>query len=457
MTCRSLVPLALGLVVLAGLRSPAAAAEIQVPFDEGGKVTVIDKALEARLGLFPEIEGFEEARLFQVSDTTFSLEIISRLGDKLQKVDRSLSRDDVLALRARVTAAIRATVPEVALDQSGRSAFLIGTGLLSLGYYGWALPYALHAKSGSAYGGTYMLTSAVGFFGPFFLTRHRSVTDGEATMSLYGASRGIVHGWCMSALIAGEDRSWRDTVTSTMLTSLGEYATGFLVARKVGASAGTAEAVSAVGDLGLGLGWGTYYLADWGNEKLEAGAMLAGSGLGLLGGGVLSRTQHYTRGDAYVLRAVSSLGTYLGLAASASVSDDAKAAVASSMAGSVAGLAVGHSLLLGKDFTTGQGVVMYLSEIAGGLFGAGLLVITGVDTDPAWPYMTASSAGALAGFWVTYRSLGAKARTHGEHSSLRLDICPEGVMALACSRARDSRNRASAGQIMPLLSLTYRF
>jgi len=458
MKTRCLAPLVTSLMLLIALCGVAASQETQVPLDEGGRVAAIDKAIEAQLGLFPEYEGFEEARLFESSDSTYSLEIIFRAEDKLQKVSRPLSRDEVLTLRARVTAAIRARAPETGLDQSGRSAFLIGTALLSLGYYGWAAPYVLHIDDGRAFGGVYMLTSGLGFFGPFLLTRTRSVTDGEATLSLYGATRGVVHGWCVSALAAGEDREARDTITLGVITSLSEYAAGFIAADRTGMSAGTAEAISAVGDFGLGLGWGTAYVADQEGERIKAGAMLAGSGVGLLSGGLLSRTQRYTRGDAYVLRAAGTLGAYLALAGSASVTDDDKVAVASSMAGALGGLGAGHHLLRGKDFTTGQGVLVNLSQVAGGLFAAGLVFIAGVDTDPVWPYMVSSSAGALTGFLLTYHSLGDKARTHGRSSStLRLDISPEGLLALAKTRSANHRNGTSAGQAMPVVKLQYRF
>jgi hypothetical protein len=449
-------------LVLASLWAavPAASQETQVAFDQEGKVPVVDKVLEARLGLFPEYEGFEEARLFQSGDSTFTLDVLYRAGDKLQKVSRPLSRDQVLALRARVTAAVRAKAPAVGLDQSGRSAFLIGTALMSLGYYGWAVPYSLNIDDGRAYGGLYMLTSSAGFFAPFLLTRNRSVTDAEATLSLYGATRGIIHGWCYGALLVGEDRETRDSIVAGMLASLAENAAGFWAADKLKMGAGTAEAVSAVGDFGLGLGWGAHYVIDRHNEKLEAGAMLGGSAAGILAGGVLARSQHYTRGDAYVLRAAGTLGAYVGMAASASVSDDEKSAVACSMTGAVAGLAVGHYLLGGRDFTTGQGVIINISEVAGGLLGSGLLFITGADSDPVWPYMAASSVGAAAGFWATYLSLGGKARTHGRespHSSLRLNLCPEGLLACAGGRFGVPGSRAAATRPAPIVRLEYRF
>jgi hypothetical protein len=452
-----LVRFALVIAVLLGAALGAHAQETQVPFDQSGKVMLVDKALESRLGLFPEYDGFEEARLFQVSDSTYNLEVMFRLGDKLQKATTPLSADDVAALRARVTVAIRAQAPEVGLDQSGRSAFLISAGLLSLGYYGWAVPYLLHIDSGSAYGGAYMLTSGLGFFGPFLLTRHRSVTDGEATLGLYGATRGMLHGWCVSVLASGPERETRDTVAWMTVTSLAEYTAGFMTADRARMSAGTAEAVSAVGDFGLMLGWWASWLADDENDKLEAGGMLVGTGVGLASGGLLARSQHYTRGDAYVLRAAGTLGAYMAMAASASVSKDDKAAVISTMTGAVGGLAVGHHLLRGKDFSTGQGVIIGLSEVAGGLFGTGLLLATGTDTDPAWPYLLASSGGALAGFWLTYHSLGARASTHGGKSSeLRLDISPEGLLALRGGRS-GHRTSVPAGQAVPLVKLEYRF
>jgi len=150
----------------------------------------------------------------------------------------------------------------------------------------------------------------------------------------------------------------------------------------------------------------------------------------------------------------------VGMAASASASDDEEWAVGSGMAGAVAGLGAGHYLLRGHDFTTGEGVLINIGEVAGGLLGAGLLYITGTDTDPAWPYLLASSTGATAGLWATYLSLGGRARTHGSESSqssLRLDICPEGLLACAGARLGDSKARAVTGRPAPILRLAYRF
>jgi len=453
------------LAAICCLAAPGFSQETQVPFDQAGRVSVIDRALEARLGLFPEYEGFEEARLFQGQDSTFTLEVLYRVGDTLQKASQPLSAGDVLALRARVAAAIRAKAPAAAVDQSGRSAFLIGTGLLSLGYYGWAVPYALGVDDGSTYGGLYMVTSSVGFFGPFLLTRHRSVTDAEAALSLYGATRGILHGWCVGALLVGEDRETRDTVVAGMLTSLAEYAAGFWAADKMRMGSGTAATIGAVGDFGMGLGWGAHYLIDRHNEKMEASAMLGGSGLGLVTGGLLARSQHYTRGDALVLRAAGALGAYVGMAASASVSEDEKAVVASGMAGAVAGLGAGHHLLRGRDFTTGQGVLVHLGEFAGGLLAAGLLVVADVDTDPVWPYMAASSVGAGAGFWFTLHSLSGRATATswspdsdrdvpaGSDLPLRLEVFPQGFLACALR----ANSCGSPARPVPLVRLEYRF
>jgi len=98
-----LATLALG---AGGLR----AQEVQVPVDEAGRIQVITAELARRLGLFAEVEGFREARLFQLPDGTFLLEITSGRGNQLQRDRRPLSAADAAAFRSDLTA--RASPPE---------------------------------------------------------------------------------------------------------------------------------------------------------------------------------------------------------------------------------------------------------------------------------------------------------------------------------------------------------
>src|ERR1019366_1720252 len=55
----------------------AVAQEVQVPFDSAGTIQVINQDLEKKLDLFTAYPHFEEARLFQEPDSSYSVEITS--------------------------------------------------------------------------------------------------------------------------------------------------------------------------------------------------------------------------------------------------------------------------------------------------------------------------------------------------------------------------------------------
>lgn len=458
-------------LLLAGL---CAAQETQVPLDDAGNLMQLDRAGAAQMGLFPEYPGFQAARLWQASDSSFVLEIEYKPAGETQRARIPKSASDVQALRAKISAAIAAHVLEARPDRSGRTALLLGTAAISLGYYGWLLPYVLDIDDGGTYAATYLLTSSAGFFGPLLLTRNRHVTDGEATLALYGATRGAVHGVFLDQLFRGEYDDFQSTGTASLLTSLGEYAAGFIIADRADFTGGTAEAISAGGDFGFAFGLGATGLLDIDGDRSASATILGGSGLGLYGGYLLSRHQRYTRGDAYVLRAATNLLAYDCLAIAVAAvegegDDEENVVIASAMAGELAGIGLGHHLLRGKDFTTGQGVLVNVGEFAGCLFGLGIGALADAHDEETIYW---SAAGAAGGFFVTYYLLEGEARTPEQGSSLNLEVCPQGLLALA----RRATNRGDAGDgdsdsvrsgndgidgtrrsAVPLVRLQYRF
>src|SRR5207244_2125216 len=75
------------------------------------------------------------------------------------------------------------------------------------------------------------------------------------------------------------------------------------------------------------------------------------------------------------------------------------------VAGTLGGLYLGDRLLDGHDFTPGQGIVVELSSIAGGLVGGGLgYLVTPGDDDGTDAKIIATGAvlGAVAGFSLSY-------------------------------------------------------
>ncbi len=422
-------------LLLVLLPRTANAQEVQIPIDAEGKIEYIDSKLEQKLGLFTQYSNFQEARLFEISDTSFVLEVYYQPEGKLTKVRVSLSADEATDFRRKVTERIRERKPQVILDQEGRTKLIVGTMALSLGYYGWAVPATLDVDDAKLAVGLYMLTSSAGFYIPLAATRNTPVTDAAATLSLYGGTRGIAHGVALSSLVS-KDPSGRALIASGMLVSIAEALAAFHIANRSDMTAGTSEAISVGGDFGLGLGLGAAHLADYfddDNEQAVAGSVLLGSGLGLLGGKLLSDHQPYTRGDAHVLCATGLLGGYIPLAVTdISGTENEKAYTAASMLGAVAGLGLGHRLVKGRDFTTGQGILIKLSEVAGGLLGLGVAyLVSSEDEDNNALYLTSSSIGATGGFWLMYRPYAQSARTGNESSSLNINISTEGLFALA--------------------------
>jgi hypothetical protein len=448
------------LLMVCCLVSEGRTQEVLVPLDEEGNLNEVDASLNRELKLFTEYENFHEARLFQINDSTYVLEIFYKPGISMYKDRISLSASEVGEFRKQVSDRIAMNVPRKMLDQEGRTELLVGTLALSLGYYGWAVPAAFGVDDPKVSVALYMLTSGGSFFAPFMVTRNMAITHGQATFGLYGGTRGIAHGVCLGLAAFGEDSAARIPIASGVVMSMAEAIAGFRLAGKANMSAGKAEVIGVGGDFGLGLGLGAAYLADFFEEddvqfRSIGGSALLGSGLGLIAGSWLSNRQHYTQGDANVLRAAGFLGAYMPLPiVDVTDPENDKAYPAASMAGAVLGLGMGDMLVRGKDFSTGQGRLITFSEFAGGLVGLGCAYLfSSEDGDNNTLFLSASSVGAAAGFFFMYRSFAGDARVDEPGSSLNINFTPEGMLTLAMG---GNSKYLTEGHI-PIVRVDFRF
>lgn len=454
------------IVLLASFAGRAAQAqEVQLAFDEAGRLVVLEAREAGRLGLFGEYAGFIEARLFGQPDGAAVLEILHKPAREVVRVRQPLTAAELAALRARI-AAQRAAAPEPAvLDQSGRPRLLKQAALASLFFYGPALPFILGVEEPGAVGGLYLMGASAGFFGPFFLTRDVPVTEGATALAGTGAAFGALHGLGLMALAGADDLSGRAYVTAAVGLSVAEAVAGFRYAARHGLTAGDAGVISTGGTYGatMGLLSSVLLLAEVEDAavglRAAAGLGLAGSAAGLYAGRRLSRMEPYTEGDVTVLGTAGGLGFYT-TAAALELTDvsSPRLGAALLMAGTTAGMAVGRRLSHDVDFTRGQGVFLSLGTLAGGLFGAGLATIIegdasasgpggvsyGPDGDPIYVedealfeggdalYLGLSAAGAMAGFGLMYRIYAGEARAAHRAArglgALRIRVHPEGVL-----------------------------
>jgi hypothetical protein len=363
------------------------------------------------------------------------------------------------SLRDWVSLLVTEKAPQAGLHQEGRPVLITGTTLLGLGFYGWAVPYAGHVEDGGVATGLYLLTAAGSFFIPFALTADQDVTYGMADLTLYGTTRGIVHGILAYQLFAGSDNTSQGNVGSAAAGSLIEGVGGYLWAQRAHLTAGAVQTVGTLGDFGLLEGLGFASLADdYDNDRNSAAAakMLAGSAAGLAGGAVLAQHRDFSYGDAAVMRDAGLLGV-LGadMVADWFNPSDHQAYVGAAMAGGALGLAAGDRLVARTDFNVGQSVLVTLGMVAGGMVGLGISAIGLSDSgDHSTFALTASMAGATLGFAATYASLLPQARSgSADHSSWRIELSP--VAALAGARRPGPSRNAVADA--PLVRVSCRF
>lgn len=434
--------------------------EVLVPLDQTGKLTAIDAQLEKNLKLFTEYTNFHEARLFQIDDSSFVLEVYYQPAALVYKERILLSSSEVAELRSDITESMRIRSPLEILNQEGRPELLIGALGLSMGYYGWAVPVALGVDDPKVGVALYMLTSGASFFAPFIATQHISVSNGAASLSLYGGTRGIAHGICAGLAVFGEDSTMRIPIASGMALSIAEAIVGFQLASKMSMDPGRAEVIGIGGDFGMGIGLGAAYLADFLNEddqqfRSVGGSVLLGAGAGLLAGSWLANRQHYTQGDANVLRAAGFLGAYVPLAMVGYADpENNKVYPAASMAGAIIGLGMGNLLVKEKDFSSGQGRLITFSEFAGGLVGLGCAyLIASEDGDNRNLFLSSSAMGGLAGFFFMYRAFSGEAKKGESNSSWNINIAPEGLLSLTLNRGKGAHPACH----IPFVRAQYRF
>jgi len=411
--------------------------------------------LQKKFDLFGEYSNFQEARIFQLPDSSYVLEILYRSKGKLFKDRKSITAQDIQELRQSLITRLQREQQKSTLDQNGRTKLLIASTLLSLGYYGWVVPEALNINNEKLGVATYMFSAGAGFIIPYLATKNRSVTNAAATLAVYGATRGILHGHLLAHTL-NEQPSSRQSFTTSMLVSISESFLDYQLATRRHYSTGRVETMGVTGDFGLLLGayfgiFNHYFNDDIGRKA--SASMLAGSGLGFWTGKLLSDKYTYSRGDARVLESITLLGAYIPLSlVRLTNTNNEKIYIGSSFLGTLAGIGLAHYWLRDKNFSYSHGVFVELGELTGGLLGFGLAYIATPDNvDRSKIYMNASAIGATAGFLLMYKSFVSAARIKSDKlSSFNFSLHPESLLGLMIKNEQKELR-------LPVASLSIRF
>jgi len=436
--------------------------EIVVPFDAAGRVDRIDAELLARLARAnPAIvellgagnpgEQFIDARLLNELDSTYVLDTLLRRGSELVNRRRGLSQSETDTLLVTVRAALAVHNPR-GLASDNRTLLIVGSSLLGLAFYDWAVPVAgeMSGKEAVAAG---MFAAAASFFVPFLATRGTQVSAGEANLALYGGTRGIPHGilayhafrshrhqevYFDGSSFSNEDEGDSDNaIAAAIAGSVVEGIGGYLWARGSNLSGSTAHVISVGGDIGLLWGLGYVELLDGDDDFFDIAtnrplciAGLVGSGLGVAFGRLTASRRPHTWGDVEVVRMTSFVGAITGLAIADLASNDKENALLSSaLAGSAGGLVLGNRLVRNVDLSAEQAILVDTGTLAGAALGLGIAYLaTSNGDDESAVYTTAAALGAIGGGAATFLAVRRSAASSGtQSSSLQLDLAPNAL------------------------------
>ena len=435
------------------------AQEKQVPLDTHGKLNSIDISLEKKLKLFPEYAGFQDAKLFQLNDSSFMLEISYKPENQTMRARIPMNLTEVNELRVSITGKIRLKAPNSLTDQSGRTALLIVNTLVGAQYYGSTISALLSGDTYDYSIGVSLLTAGASFYIPYALTRNMEITQGQALMAIYGQTRGIAHGALLPVLFSSEP-DYRLTLSLGMAGSIAEGILGYRWAKKENFSVGRAGAIGTFGDFGMGIGIGSAYtlglLEGSAGSNLAALSILAGGAIGTYAGYRISRNDYYTEGDLFALQGAGMLGAYLpaSLMYVLGAEDSPQLITLGATLGAAGGLYFGDRLALKQDFSSRQGVYIMLSQLAGGLTGMGLGFLIDSSDRSEFNQMGKSIAlltglGWLAGYGIAVKNFSKEINKEDVKLSLNLQLNPLGLL-------NSSKGNAS-NMHMPLLMGSIRF
>jgi hypothetical protein len=378
-------------------------------------------------------------------------------GGQILRERVPLSAAGADSLRDSISQLVAQKAPKSILRQEGRPLLVASTTLLGLAFYGWALPYAADVQDDQVAVSAYLLTSAGSFFIPFFSTGGQDVTYGMTDMTLYGSTRGIVHGILVYQLFSGSENTSQGNVGSAAAGSIIEGAGGYFWAQRSHLRAGDAQTISTLGDFGLFEGLGFSALADHYDQNkndVAAATILATSAVGIAGGAVLAHNRDYSYGDASIMRNAGLLGAFVAEMVTDWFQPGDNAYISAAMVGGPVGLAMGDLLVRDTEFNVGQSVLNTLGMVAGGALGLGVgYVSSGNNSDNTTLLLSSSVVGSALGFAATYRSFLSAARADRARSSWRIDVSP--LAPLAAGAHRGSSPNALAD--VPLVRVSCRF
>lgn len=314
---------------------------------------------------------------------------------------------EVNVMRQKIDLAV--VEPLETTDAMEGRGFLLGASLFSgLTSYGPGLINIVNSNSQRINIGMYMLGAGSLFFVPYFATKDKPVSYGQANMVYYGLSRGFVHGllFGLSSVSNYDKNVSRVAFTTGEIMGIAETELGFQLVKKLHISNGNADLITVFGDYGFYGGFGIAsqlnLLNNDNNGRITAALTASGSLCSEVAGYYIGKKYPVSTGDAEIIYSTAMLGAFLPLTFVDMINPNQVSTYTTpSVLMGVAGLYIGYQLTRDKDFSFTQGFITKLGTVAGGLVGCGLTYLF-VNKAKSWEYLAGSYIGAQASFYVLY-------------------------------------------------------
>lgn len=203
-------------------------------------------------------------------------------------------------------------------------------------------------------------------------------------------------------------------------------------AKKYELSVGQSEMIGTYGDILLlwGAGFAQYKQKHHLDFSSNPEMMLGGSLIGMISGAYIGKSGVYTKGDTYILRSSSFLGSYSGAALALMGNMNLYDGVLLSIACSGIGLFAGDRLVKDYDYSTKEGILTNLGMLGGAVAGGsiGALTIT-MDNPGLFPILTGLGGGV--GFYIMSNYYKNNSQQNESNANnFQFHVNPIGAMAL---------------------------
>ncbi len=264
--------------------------------------------------------------------------------------------------------------------------------------YPWGYPYRERTRFGRAFP---LLVSAGTFATSLLITRDKPILASAANMHFFGSGIGYAHGVAFRGIILGDEYYERNyTALFSGLTSIAEGWAMYHVAKKNNFDYARSAAWNTGNIWGTGLGFMTYgAITDFQDESIRGAGIgaLAGAAGGIALMNYIQKEHPRTTGDLRAINAAGLIGTAYGFISVDNASE--RGLAIGLIASSGLGLTAGY-LLTGKtSFDNAEGGLIALGSVVGGLAGAGVAIVAGIEDSVSGPVFITATGAAVG--WIT--------------------------------------------------------